>query len=652
MRSFKVLLVTLLFLGLGLVGKGIALEKVSAIEAAETQKKYERKAVLAVDMGLSTRSVKAVVKECQKKNPLQEKCRTVGMWEYQITQKVEDELAKEIYDWLITQRYDKLIIGVDKALVITASQVMKFEIPPQRFFSFDTGPLSEFETRVSSYLNESLAPIVADLLSAALEVRYQELPEKEQATFMAQKAKELGIPLEVAEKLMSSAFVFAVYYQPMAGEVKVYRKRGLLGTIYYNVKIDVPSKLTLLVYRFDPNARSFSLYFKKPITGYSGKGTGVSQKFSAFPVRDSTVKLFEKSLIMSARAAGISVSTTLKEDDNFAIFATADRVEGNKVYSQIGVLEDLRIDAPYVVRQKREGKTTTVGFVKARHVANNCYKYVECPSDDEVCVREKNSDENRFSRFALIKGKVEFKDQLREHPWTGVFFTAGLGMESFSINSAEDLWGESTFDSGGGSFGVLRLSLLGDLGYTMNSKALSEVWLEIFFSIGAGGDEFKVTDNVITPAPLETDSPLYLAGGVGVHKRIYIGATGIYLAPGLDFLYQLASASIKSSGWGWFNGDIFSIYAYSVRPGVKVGYNFSPNLEAVLLLGWTVPLASGAKIESGNTEVWSADSVDVEGGLSVIVKVDFHVKTVGPFVKFFRKPEGCEKLYEKYKKNK
>jgi hypothetical protein len=636
-------------------------ENVSTIVSGKTQKKYERKAVLGIDMGMSTDKIKMNVYMCEKK------CRYWGTWTYDITPKLKGELNKEVYDWLITQRFDKIVISPGKAFILTAAISKTVDVPSDNTlaFHFNYGSFKNYRSAVESYLNK-LSDIMEKLLSSAMEARYEELPEKEKETFITTKAKELGIPFEIAKKLMSSAYVFAAYYEPkkegstwakmlnIAGTISgkgagvieppyIKISKGRLG---YSVDIDIPSKIRLLIYRFDPDTKKFVLY-KKELIGKSGRGTGVSKTLPFEPSEKTVKDLVYKSFIYSARAAGIALNTELKKDENFAIITTADKVSGKKVWAPIGALEDLRIDAPYLVRRYVNGKLTQIGFVKARHVAIDCYRYIKCPANDQKCIQAKQSEANQYSVFELVKGKAELKDQLREHPWTGLFGYVGVGMESFTLNSLEYSGTTYEFTQGGGSFVALKFGSFLDLGYAINRKILSEVWLDTYFGLGAGGDEMKSKTNIYYYSSANsTESPWYITAGMGLFKRLYIRSSGIYGMIGGYFNLQYMSAKLKDISPDYY----LNVGALSLLLGGKLGYNFSPNLEITGSVGYAIPLISWASLsDSEGNSVRDYDSADVSGGLSVFITLRWHLPTVGPFVKFYSKPSTiCERLKKKY----
>jgi hypothetical protein len=136
---------------------------------------------------------------------------------------------------------------------------------------------------------------------------------------------------------------------------------------------------------------------------------------------------------------------------------------------------------------------------------------------------------------------------------------------------------------------------------------------------------------------------------MGLYKRFYLGSSGIYLTGGGDLVLQGMSAKLKG-----YSDYSLSISSLSIHGGLKLGYNISPNLEITGSLGYTYPLTSSAKISDNNgNEVWKFDTADVSGGINIFVRVQWHIPTVGPFVKFYRKPSTiCEKIRQQHEAKK
>ena len=83
--------------------------------------------------------------------------------------------------------------------------------------------------------------------------RYAELPEKEQATFITTKAKELGMSANVIRQLMNSAFVFASHVDKIHAEgklthyyVKTFDGRKLPR---WDIKFNIPIRVSVYIYR-------------------------------------------------------------------------------------------------------------------------------------------------------------------------------------------------------------------------------------------------------------------------------------------------------------------------------------------------------------------------------------------------------------------
>ncbi len=589
-----------------------AVNQIGLLQSDITQKKYERKAVLGLDLGFPTRRIKVPVYYC----PPKQKCRPVDTWIYTIDQRFENKIAKELYSWLITQRFDKVVITPSKAYIITATKTIGIDTNTMSTFSFDVGTYNSFKRSLENYLNNKLSPIVSKLMSSALEQRYKELPEREQETFITQKAKELGIPVEIAKKLMNSAFVFGVYFQPVKPIAKFSKK--IIRTIYgyktiYPTTIEIPIKIKLIIFKFDADKKRFVLY--KELKGFSGWGITEKYEYDHFPASMDTGILFEKCVLASAKSTGVNLNTILKEDKNFAIFATVDEVSGTTVKSDIGVLEDLRIDAPYLVKEYINGQPKVVGFVKARKVFVNCEK-------------------RGYSKFQLIKGKAELKDQLQEYPWTGILSYIGGGVENYEVTSFDGY----DLSSGGGTFTTFKLGFTLDLGYILNNHSFSEIWLDLNGGIGFGGKALKrEKDNSDF-----TDSPIYYSLGLGIYKRIYLSNLGFYISPGLELVGQRFSTS--GNGYYYANDAKINVDSLSLIPGIHLGYNFSPDLELVGYVGWNFPIATEGSIDDVSIDA------EVSGGLIAGLFLKYHIKIVGSFGKLYQRPSNiCRSIAKKEK---
>jgi len=170
---------------------------------------------------------------------------------------------------------------------------------------------------------------------------------------------------------------------------------------------------------------------------------------------------------MSAKATALNLRIKLKKDDNFAIFTPVESARGTKATAKIGILEDLRIDAPYVAIRNINGKQKKVGILKAVDIADNCKKDAE-------------------SVFRIIKGSVEKGDTLREFPWSGIFFDIGYGRYP-SVVIKDEFW------EGDLSMNTLLIGAKSDMGYITSSPD-SEIFLRLVYPLTS-----STSANIDTP---------------------------------------------------------------------------------------------------------------------------------------------------------
>ncbi len=588
----------------------LAVENTALLESNATVKKYQRKTAVGVGNAVyQSTSVSFTFKDNTKKgkagkilSSLLKSATGANKFTYQITPPLIEGSSKELYDFIITQRFDKLLLLNDKVILITKTKefVLNQAVPLPKLPQGES--FGEFKRNVEDYLNKNVAPIMQKLLEVSMSQRYKELPEREKMTFITQKAKELGIPLEVAERLMNTGFAFAAYVPTLpTGSLSV--EVGPFGKYSANMKMQY--KVRVLSFKFDPDSGKFKFYREfDGDSGVVGESLAVpSVYYTPQPYRP----LFEKTFLLASKAAAINVNMKLKQDDNFAIFSVAEDVRGREFGSKIGVAESIRMDEPFSVYEYVNGKRKFTGFAKVRQVAFNC------------------EDESKKSKFELIKGKVSDYDQLREYPWTGVLFGVEVGSTTYKINKLD------IYDAdGGGTWATLRIYVDADLGYLLNSKALSEIWLKAFAGAGSGGDDVTLYNFLGFNVTMSPDG--YYEAGAGINKRFYVMSTGLSIAPGLDAAYRY----LKFSGVG---GEL-KINAFSVIPNLGINYSFSPKFELNAEVGYVYDVSSSVSYTDwlGTTYSWSAET---EGGPEAFIGLSYHFGVVGSLAKLFVETPHC-----------
>ncbi|OMH40074.1 hypothetical protein [Desulfurobacterium indicum] len=599
---------------LALTGNVFAVENTTTLTSDITQKKYERKTAVSIgELEFQKTFVRLPVIDNTKKGAADVITSIIRsatgntVYTYPITDAQIEELTRIFYKYVITQRFDKLNILPDQVILMTKTGEATLNAQlPQPSIPQGIG-LNEYRSKVERYLNGNIAPIMKKLMEITLDQRYRELPEQEKATFITQKAKELGLTAEVAEKLMNSGFAFATYIPTIEGAFSLNISQGLEKLAApYNAKISLQAKPILLVYKFDGDKGKFTFY--KEIKGDSG--ATIESKPLKAPIYNQAFyqDLFNKVLFTTVKAAAINTGMKLKEDDDFAIFTPAEEVEDKTFKAKIGVAETIRIDAPFDIYEFENGKKVYKGFGKAREVAYNC---------------EINSTNK--TKFALIRGKVEEYDLLREHPWSGVLFGIQFGTTPFTVTEVAGYTAD-----GGGDWNTFRVTIDADLGYIRNSKTLSEWWLKLFAGGGSGGDDINI------PALGATISPdSYIEGGLGIYKRIYLGTTGFAVTPGIDLSYRY----LQFTGTA---GDKLTIGAVTLTPHIGVVYNLTANFEINGEIGYPANISS----DTTYTDIWGIQytgTAQTEGGMNFFIGASYHFGIVGSLSKLYSEPPSCRR---------
>jgi len=571
----------------------------SVMKSDETQKKYERKAVMGLsDIGFMQNSINIPMQLCRSdKNGY--RC---SPWNFTVNYPLnydqKQKAAKTFYDWTITNRFDKIIMQNGQARMITKngdSTVNTGEFLP--YFTSGTDSLGGFKNRLENYLNSSVKESLGVLLDQTVEQRYKELPEKEQETFMVTKAKELGVSADFVRTLINSSYVFAAHVNYIKGSGKVVKKvrKSLDGRTvrYYGIEFNIPVNVTFLIYSYNGEHKKFTLH--KKLTAVSGLVTGSTSSFSSIPTHSQVMATFKDTFQTAVKAAAINANYQLKKDDKFALFMPVNAVDGSKIETDFGVMEDIRVDAPFTIMESVDGKMKKKGYVRARKVAKNC-----------------SAGYNKPTIMKITNGSAEQADLLREYPWTGLFFNLGLGMNASLIT------GKGLTNDIGGMFLApgAHLGVSIDLGYSTNTSALSEFYLDIFFQSSFGIDDTN-------PAGRQ----IWYGGGLGVSRRIYVGAGGFYIAPGVNFAYEGGSTL-----------NDYKLQQFLINPQLHFGFSVNPSFDIVFKGGWNLGFVVQVKDDIGIDRTNNYDLLAM--GLTASIDFNFHLPIVGAMAKLYKKPSN------------
>ena len=341
---------------------------------------------------------------------------------------------------------------------------------------------------IAALMQEKLAPKITEILDEAMNVRGEDLvSEEKKQTFMATKAKELGITLEEIEKVMNSAYI---YLPVLTGYEREQSK-------------DDKDKYTCAI-------KGGIIWFH---VGMTDAGTSVKLRVSKTTISkgfgsedfawESAVKNFARNLEVATR-----------EIAEFTLTATISEVENGTIRFKMGKKEGLHRDDCFLVGEWLEypdgsKKFEKSGWVRIGNVADN-----------------KADKTAKTSAWAVKKGNWAPGMSLTEHPRLGidialkpgVFFTkvtvGRIPLLGHSLKVVED------YESYAPGL---------DLDAQYNLAPLIGI-SQFFFLVGGNfvfpaNLEFESSNTALT---LLTATPPFIAGfHVGLLKKIYMGQTSI-----------------------------------------------------------------------------------------------------------------------------
>ncbi len=587
-----------------------AVEDTFLLKSDETQKTYERKAVMGFgDIGFMQDAVRVPMRYCEYNEKGEGRCIP---WTFSVNYPLDTseklKAAKIFYQWTITNRFDKIILGNNVAFMRTKGGEVKIDLGGRiPAFRAGTSDRETFRRRLEHYLNSDVRKVFGNLLDASAEQRYSELSEKEQETFMVTKAKELGLSAAFVKNLLNSSYVFAAHVAPIgsAGRVVRTRHKSVTTGLYYSsfdIEIELSVDVVFMIYRYNYETKRFEHY--GDIVGHSGGISGSTDTaLQIIPTPKQVMAVFNDTFRTAIKAAALNANYQLKQDDNFAIFMPVKSSDGKKIESSFGVMEDIRVDHPFEILETVDGKTQRKGFARAREVSLNC-KEGAVPTIIKV-----------------TNGDAEEGDQLREYPWTGLYFNFGLENSGVAISVLQKNSEEQRQYGEVGSFLIgpgFHLGTTVDLGYVLNRSALSEFYLSAFLDL-------NFTPGIAEWAPeglyLTQSVYSWLGGGLGISKRFYVGSAGFFIAPAIDASYH-----------GTLNDD-WNFQHFIITPQIQLGFSATPSFDFIIKAGWNVGFLTKAEYE---------DSIDLINdysgfvhGLYASLDFNFHLPIVSAMARMY-----------------
>jgi hypothetical protein len=460
---------------------------------------------------------------------------------------------------------------------------------------------SELESRGSSIsldeivelLKEKFVPKIIEILDIEKEIRAQGLlTEAQRNSFIATKAKSLGITAEQAMKIMNSAFIYvpviSKYNTYISGQTYVVELSA--GVVWYRV-----------VYSEDGTS-DLKLTVKKETRGIGVGTIGKEVKHEGEKV-DYKEYAFRTAAIALAR----DIQVAVRDIPEFRLGAQVTEVYSNAISFPMGKREGIKIDDGFDLVELQENPDggviqKKIGFARVTQVADN------------------RSNPNRFSKARVIIGRglepgiyvserprlpidllVNFKTNpftitltgFRSESMTGYSIHAELLYNLGRNLDISQLWVGGGLSFGGGSAENLEIMkiIFGDkpdvsiLEY--NAVIMKRFYLPFRFSVVGRADFVLEVVNFSKGDAKLQHSGLGLALGLGVE---YTATPDVILGLGLGYRFfseseewEGGSGSETIPGFaGNHSGTIFSVYLNYSLP--KLG--FDPIAAIKGAIGW------------------------------------------------------------------
>jgi hypothetical protein len=462
---------------------------------------------------------------------------------------------------------------------------------------------SELESRGSSIsldeivelLKEKFVPKIIEILDIEKEIRAQGLlTEAQRNSFIATKAKSLGITAEQAMKIMNSAFI----YVPVISKYNTYTDH--INQIY-TVELNAGVFWYRVVYHENGDA-DLKLLIKKET-----KGIGVAGLNKELKHEGEKVDYKEYAFRTAAIALARDIQVAVRDIPEFRLGAQVIEVYSNAISFPMGKREGIKIDDGFDLVELQENPDggviqKKIGFARVTQVVDN------------------RSNPNRFSKARVIIGRglepgiyvserprlpIDLLVNFKTNPFT--ITLTGFGSESmtgYSIHAEllynlgrnldiSQLWVGGGLSFGGGSAENLEImkGIFGDkpdvsiLEY--NAVIMKRFYLPFRFSVVGRADfVLEIVNFSKGDAKLE-HSGLGLALGLGVE---YTATPDVILGLGLGYRFFSESEEWEGGGGsgtipgfaGNHSGTIFSVYLNYSLP--KLG--FDPIAAIKGAIGW------------------------------------------------------------------
>ena len=435
------------------------------------------------------------------------------------------------------------------------------------------------DSEISILIEETIVPELLKILDIQKEMRAQELvTETQRNSFIALKAKEIGITATQLEQVMNSAYLYVPFISNYT--LKLKEKKDDDEKKEYSVKI----KGGLVWYHL--------IAGDNPVVEKTGKI--IADGWGNEDNEDSAFRLAVQVLAMNLR-----VKT--REMDIFKLQAPIAEVYRRTVRFPLGKAEGIRMDDPFYVGEWMETKKgriklETSGFVRVGTVADN-----------------RNSQRQLSSAWAVKKGDWVRGMMVVEHPRLGIDIV--VKPRWFTMNIKEGLFSSEDFlvyfnDYQGGALGI-------DVDIQWNIANIVKK-RQTFLVLGGSGGFVPVKSRIYDSAfdvyfnmPTESIAAGVVNGHLGFMRKYYIGSFALHWETLLGIQMLSVSDSYKDENVTISNNSLGARinlgleYAFNIdcNIGVFAGFTMFPPMD-----WWTIKY-DDEEVDVENYTSWAAPKI-------------------------------------------
>jgi hypothetical protein len=399
------------------------------------------------------------------------------------------------------------------------------------------GTISESE--LNYLINKNIVPEIIKILDIQKEIRARNLVnEVQRNSFIALKAKEIGITAQQLEQVMNASFLYVPFLEEY-NEVKEKNSK----------EIQTSLKGGLIWYHIIAGGNPHVIKVKT-ITS-TGFGSSENSKQESFQMAVQTLTL--------------NLQVLTRQMDIFKLQAPIVEVTNRIIKFSLGKSEGIKMDDPFYVAEWIESEDGNVslqklGFVRIGEVANNTQTF------------ENFSDPGQLSTaWAVKKGDWARGMMIIEHPRLGI--DIAMKPRLFNMDISEGYFGTEffylKFDDYTGNAGTVDIDLQLNIADLVKRS-------QTFFVAGISAGIVPVRTKIdkeflIFESTTERIASSVFSGYVGLMKKRYFGPAALHG----EALFGIQRLAVSD----YYLGKEANIYNNSTGGRINLGLEYTVNID-------------------------------------------------------------------------